>query len=536
VLDLARLGDAVRHEGGVSRRLLLAYGAALAGLPLLARRAAVSGRQPSFPTNPFALGVASGDPLSTSVVIWTRVAPRPTADGGGMRPENVDVRWEVADDERMSRNLMQGRVAAAHGLGHAVHVEVPGLQPDRWYFYRFHCGDATSPVGRTRTVPDTNATPDRLRFAMASCQHFEQGLFTAYEHMARDDLDLVFFLGDYIYEGAGQDGRVRKHGGPPNGKLTTLGDYRGRYAQYRSDPLLKAMHARCPWVVTWDDHEVENNYAGRGQDSGVVPKKALSAARFLEKRAAAYQAYYEAMPLGSRCLPQGPDLRLYRLVKFGKLASFPVLDTRQYRTPQPNGGEPSPLNKEAQSPTNTMLGERQKEWLKALLAVSNATWNVPTQQVMMGMVDTDPGKLRRYSMDKWTGAVSERREILEWVAGRKVSNVVVLSGDIHSNWVADLHLDDRQPNTPVVATEFVGTSVSSKGNGPPVPPALADVLASNPTVKFHDDQRGYVRCTVTPREWRTEFRVLDDVTRPGGKVSTAATFAVAAGRAGAGRV
>jgi alkaline phosphatase D len=526
MLDLNRLREAARHEGGVSRRLFLGYAAALAAVPMAGAR--VEGRvvrRRAFAGDPFALGVASGDPTNRGVVLWTRLAPEPLEPGGGMAPELIGVTWEIAADEAMTRVVRRGEAIATPQLGHSVHVEVDGLEPDRPYWYRFRAGDAESGVGRTRTMPAPSASPDRLRFAFASCQHYEVGLYTAYEHMAKDDLDLVVHLGDYIYEGPGRDGQVRKHAG---GELTSLEDYRIRYSQYKTDPHLRAMHALCPWVLTWDDHEVDNNYAGSiSEHEGADP------VAFLERRANAYQAYYEMMPLRRRSLPRGPEMRLYRTVEFGRLARFQVLDTRQYRTDQPNGDRRSPLNEAALSPRNSLLGERQAGWLKASLLASTATWNVLAQQVMMALVGyrKDEGELL-YSMDQWPSAAHQRIALVEFLRDRRVPNPVVLTGDIHSNWANELRVDDRKPEGPVVAAEFVGTSITSGGDGRPDAPDLERRLADNPGVKFFNAQRGYVRCTVTPEAWRSDYRVIERVTTPGAPAETKASFVVEAGKPG----
>ena len=529
-LDLTDLRRAIRHEGGLTRRLFLAYGygATLAALPLLPARAdAATGVRPrmAFQEDPFRLGVASGDPDATSVVLWTKLAPRPLDPDGGMPNAPVTVQWEVAEDEVMKTIVRSGTAMAAPLLGHTVHVEVEGLRPDRWYWYRFRAGDAQSPVGRTRTLPEPTASPQRLRFAVASCQHYETGLFTAYEQMAQDDLDLVLHLGDYIYEGAGSNSRLRKHAGP---KLMTLADYRVRYSQYRADPLLHRMHARCPWLVTWDDHEVENNYAGE-----IRSRQGADVAEFLLQRANAYQAYYEMMPLRRRSLPRGPDLALYRKASFGRLAELLVLDTRQYRSDQPNGDRGADLNAAALDPKNTLLGTKQREWLQASLAGSRGTWNVLAQQVMMALVDRARGEGRSYSMDQWAGYTHERMELVRFLAERRVPNPVVLTGDIHSNWVNDLRVDDRKPETPVVATEFIGTSITSGGNGVDRPQGLDTLLAENPCVRFHNRQRGYIRCTLTPGAWQSDFVVVEDILKPGGRARTRASFVVEAGRPGA---
>ncbi len=508
--DPSTVREIARREGGLSRRLFLAHAAALTALPWLGARA--EGRtlhHPGFTADPFPLGVASGDPDSHGAVLWTRLAPRPLEPDGGMPRENIEVAWEVADDEAMTRIVLQGKTIATPQLGHSVHVEVEGLRPDRWYWYRFRAGDAASPVGRVRTMPPPDASPEKLRFAFASCQHYEQGYFTAYEHMVKDDLDLVCFLGDYIYEYPGKNNLARKHAGD---EVETLDEYRVRYAQYRTDPHLRAMHAACPWIMTWDDHEVDNNYAGTvSEESGVDPLA------LLERRANAYQAYYEMMPLRRTTLPRGPHMRLYRTLNFGRLAGFQVLDARQYRTDQPNGDKRSPLNAAALDPRNTMLGDRQDDWLRSSLLVSEATWNVLAQQVMMGMVGfRKPGANSEpeYSMDQWPGYAHERIELIRFLAERRVPNPIVLTGDIHSNWINDLRVDDRRHDTPVVATEFVGTSITSGGNGSAVVRNLEPLMADNPCVRFHNTQRGYVRCNVTPGLWTSEYQVVEKVTTP----------------------
>jgi alkaline phosphatase D len=527
MLDLTNLDAAIKHEGGVSRRLFLAYAASLSAVPWLGRMASARTSVQSFSANPFAVGVASGDPSSTGMVLWTRLAPRPLEPGGGLNPEPVDVAWEIADDETMMTVIQRGTTVATPQLGHSVHVEVDGLAPDRWYWYRFRAGDAQSPVGRTRTVPKPDATPDKLSIAFASCQHYEAGYYTAYEHMAKDDLDLVFHLGDYIYEGPAREGGVRKHVG---GEIMSLDDYRIRHALYKSDLHLQAMHARCPWMVTWDDHEVDNNYANDTSElEGVAP------ADFLGRRAAAYQAYYEMMPLRKTSLPSGPNMQLYRKLAYGTLAEFLVLDTRQFRSDQPNGDGLRRLNAAAKAPQQSILGARQTEWVKDSLSGSPATWNVLAQQVMMGMVDQRAGEQRSFSMDQWPGYAHERIELMKFIENRKVTNPVVLTGDIHTNWVNNLRVDDRKAETPVVATEFVGTSISS-GSSKANKRQTEMLLAENPCVQFYNSERGYVRATITPDSWISDYRVVEDVTKPGGSAATRGSFVVEADTPGAKRV
>ena len=514
--------QAVRYEGGVSRRLFLAYTSALSTLPLL-NRSTSADTSPTFADDPFTLGVASGDPDSQSVVLWTRLAPQPLEPGGGMSRRSIEVRWEVASNESMKSIVSSGVTIASPQLGHSVHVEVPGLQPDRWYWFRFRAGDAESPIGRTRTVPASDILPSRLRMAVTSCQNYEQGLFTAYEQMAQDDVDLVIHLGDYIYEyEAGRNGDVRTHHGP---EVQSLDDYRSRLSQYRADPLLHKMHAVCPWLVTWDDHEVDNNYANDvSEEAGVDP------ITFLERRANAYQAYYEMMPLRRSSLPAGNDMQLFRRSSFGRLAELLVLDTRQYRTDQPNQDRRSPLNEEALNRTNHLLGRRQKNWLSQKLVTSDATWNVLAQQVMMGMVErSKQDGESAYSMDQWPGYAAERMQLVRFMSERRIPNPVVLTGDIHSNWVNELRVDDRREEQPVIASEFVATSLSSGGNGVSAPRNLDAILAANPCVKFHNGERGYVLCTITPSTWHADYRVVDEVLKPGGKTFSRAAFVIESG-------
>jgi alkaline phosphatase D len=512
-------------EARSSRRVFLVTGASLAAAALGANRAfGVVRRHVKLADHPFQLGVASGDPAADGFVIWTRLAPRPL-EGGGMPAEAVEVAWQVAEDEAMQKVVAKGTAVANPEWAHSVHVEVHGLAPDRWYYYQFKAAGDTSPVGRARTFPLPHALPRQLRFAFASCQHYEQGLYTAYEHMAREELDLVIHLGDYIYEGAGRDGLVRKHAG---GKLTTLEDYRQRLAQYRSDPALQAAHALFPWLVTWDDHEVENNYAGAISERAGVPPE-----QFLAQRARAYQAYYEHMPLRRRSLPQGPDMQLYRRVAFGRLAEFSVLDTRQYRTDQPCGDGTKPPCPETMDPNATLLGSAQEAWLLDGLARSQATWNVLAQQVMMARVDRAAGEREAYSMDQWPGYEVNRRRLLNFFDERKIANPIVLTGDIHSNWVNNLLVDFDDLGSRTVATEFVGTSISSGGDGSPTPRDLETTLAENPFVKFYNTQRGYVRCQVTPQRWQSDYQIVEYVTRPGAPLVTKGSFVVEAGTPGA---
>ncbi len=487
--------------------------------------------RPRFAADPFSLGVASGDPLADGVVLWTRLAPDPLADDGfgGLTDARLPVRWEVADDEGFTRVVRRGSALASRDLGYSVHVEVDGLAPDRWYWYRFHAGDATSPVGRTRTTPVGTAPASALQFAFVSCQNFEQGLFTAYEHLAEESLDLVAHLGDYIYEGAGVAGRVRRHDGA---QIISLRDYRRRYAQYKSDRALQRAHAQCPWVVTWDDHEVDNNYAAD------APEDRQPRDEFLARRAAAYQAWYEHQPVRLREPRAWADLAIHRSVSWGPLARFWVLDTRQYRSDQACGDGRKAVCAETLAAGRTLLGDAQERWLAEGLAASSAGWQVVAQQVMVAPFVARVNDEARVSMDQWSGYPEAQRRFVRTLGERAPGRAVVLTGDIHSSWVNDLREDFARPETPVVATEFVGTSISSGGNGSDgFAGAAAEALArENPHIAWHNARRGYVTCAVTAAEWVTRYRTVPFVDRAGAPVSTAAEFRVEAGRAGAARM
>ncbi len=517
----------LRYMEQASRRDVLRSALAFSILSLTNRgsRAAVHTRR-SFADDPFRLGVASGDPSADGAVLWTRLAPDPL-NGGGLPPENIRVGWEVAEDDSMQHIVCSGSETADARLAHSVHVEVRGLQPDRWYFYRFHAGDAVSPVGRLRTTPERHVQMERLRFCFASCQHYEHGYYHAWRHMREDSPDLVIHLGDYIYEGAASGDRVRRHN---SDEIISLDDYRNRHALYRTDPDLQAAHAMCPWLITWDDHEFDNNYAGEiSEEPDVDPEQ------FLKRRAAAYQAWYEHMPVRRTAVPRGPHARIYRSVPFGTLAEFDVLDTRQFRSDQPCGDRRVKPCADVSDPQATMLGERQESWLRSTLQKSPAVWNILAQQVMMARVDRDPGDGVIWSYDQWAGYDIARRRLLRFLQEARISGPVVLTGDIHNHWVNDLKIDFDSDRSPVVATEFVGTSISSGGNGSDIRSDTPGVLRDNPFVKFFSNRRGYVCCTVTPDCWQSDYRVLDTVTQPESQCRTAASFVVTPDQPGAER-
>ncbi|HEV8623843.1 MAG TPA: alkaline phosphatase D family protein [Acidimicrobiia bacterium] len=477
----------------------------------------------------FTLGVASGEPRPDGVVLWTRLAPEPLAVGGGMPPVAVPVRFEVAADDAFRQVVHIGMAMAEPDHAHSVHLDITGLEPGRWYWYRFATATETSPVGRTRTAPGVGTSPSELRFAFASCQQYEHGYYTAYRHMAEEDLEFVVHLGDYIYE-SGADayklpgGNVRHHVGP---ETTTLDGYRQRLAQYKIDPDLQAAHAAFPWVVTWDDHEVDNNYAGDISQDNDPPQT------FRARRAAAYQAYWEHMPLPPAWAGQGAGMRFYRRFAFGRLAEVNVLDTRSYRTDQPCGDRPASDCPERTAPTQTITGPEQEAWLLDGLGRSAAQWNVLAQQVFMAQLDLLPGPARGFDVDAWDGYVASRDRLMAFLAGHPTLNPVVLTGDFHSNWVADLKADFDDPNSATVGTEFVGTSITSGGDGSDTTLVGRTALAENGHLRFSNSQRGYVRCALTLARWTADFRVVPYVRQQGAPISTRASFTVEAGRPGA---
>jgi len=510
----------------LDRRRLLAAGGAAAAL-LIADRLAGAWPAPAQRGGyPFNLGVASGDPAPGGVVLWTRLAPQPLLADGGMSTPGVPVDWQVAADARFGRIVRRGTVLAQSAHAHTVHVEVDELEPARTYWYRFRASGELSPVGRTRTLPASGASPGRLALAVVSCQHYEHGYYTAYQHLAQEDLDLVLHLGDYLYETVPSEGQPRRHIGPAP---TDLPGYRLRHALYRTDPDLQAAHAAVPFVLTWDDHEVENDYAADWSERFDPP------AMFRRRRAAAYQAYWEHLPLRRRSRPRGSAARLYRRLRFGDLAELSVLDTRQYRDDQPcdnNGVGRSQVVagcRERLDPRRSLLGSEQRRWLLAGLDRSSARWNVLAQQLLMAELDVQPGPGLAYGSDGWDGYVADRARILRFLQARRPSNPVVVGGDMHSFWVNDLKLNNHRPDAPVLASEFVGTSISSG----PLYEQYRAYLPDNPHVRFFESRwRGYLRCVAEPRSWMTDLRVVDTVQRPGARIRTLASYIVEDGRPG----
>ncbi|SDP13469.1 alkaline phosphatase D [Actinopolyspora xinjiangensis] len=506
------------------RKLLLASATTATALGLGSGAATARTHRSVGRGDPFTLGIASGDPDSEGFVLWTRLAHEPLAEDGrgGMPDRAIDVEWEVAEDERFHRIVRRGTARALPEWGHSVHVELAGLRPGREYFYRFRgCGHLT-PTGRTRTAPAAGTVRQPLTVCTASCAAWEHGFYTAYRRIAEEEPDLVLHLGDYIYElGHLQypllSGIARSVTG---WQARTLAEYRRRYAEYKTDPDLRLAHRTAPWVVIWDDHELDNNWAGQHPE--------LPQPEFDRRRADSFRAYYENMPLRAGNRPRGGDMRLYRRIRWGGLANFHMLDTRQYRDDQACGGLVGPCGAES-APERSITGERQEKWLLDGLRGSHARWDFLGQQVMFAHHDTLDGPLTMTNMDTWDGYTTSRRRITDGWLNAGVRNPVVLTGDIHEHYAADLKRDYADPDSPVVGTELVTTSVTSGGDaeegeftGDP----------DNPHIRFHSGMRGYLRTRIDAERLRADFRVLPYVSRRGAEASTKASFEVDDGVAG----
>ncbi|MFH8572363.1 alkaline phosphatase D family protein [Streptomyces sp. NPDC017993] len=526
---------AAAHVG--RRRFLTVTGAAAAlafatNLPGGGAAYAAEADARKIKDNPFTLGVASGDPLPGSVVLWTRLAPRPYEPGNGMPDARVPVRWEVAYDEHFTRLAGQGRADAHPEFNHSVHIEPTGLAPDRVYYYRFRAGDWISPVGRTRTAPARSARINDLKLGAVSCQAYHDGYFTAYRHLAQEDLDVVFHLGDYLYEypvtaaGGARAYTDRTLPSLFNRETVTLEDYRLRYALYKSDPDLQAAHAAHPFIVTWDDHEVENNYASDISEGNLPP------AEFLVRRAAAYRAYWENQPLRRPQRPQGSDARLYRRVQYGQLAQFDILDTRQYRSDQAYGDGWHAPGPESADPRRTLTGAAQERWLIDGWRESTARWNVLPQQVTFSERRDATGDAYQVSMDAWDGYPASRERVLAGAESAGVDNLVVLTGDVHVHYALDIKRDVKDPGSRTAGVEFVTTSVASGKNGADKPANWDTFMAANPHMKFYNGRRGYVTVTLDQDTARGDYRTVSAVTTQGAPITTAASFVSEAGDPG----
>ncbi len=508
----------------ISRRnLLIGAGASLIAAPAILRA------QQLFTAFPFRLGIASGDPSHDGFVIWTRLAPDPFEEHGGMPMGAVEVEWFVYEDEAMRRVAQKGVALAWPEIGHSVHVELSGLQPDRPYWYRFGIGRDKTQLGRAHTLPVPGSPLDRIRFGAAGCQSYEDGLYTAYGHLAREDVAFIWHYGDYIYEDRPRqvnynfDGSPRPHVRSHVGTdCFTLGDYRRRYAQYKMDPDLQAAHRAASWFTTFDDHEIVNDWTA--ETSPRQPDPALSAFR----RAAAMQAYYEHMPLRRSSMPGGVGMQIYRRARIGDLLDAHFLDTRQYRSAQVCKGGFNPACPELEAPDRTVLGAAQQGWLDKALAARSAKWNLIAQQIMVMPLNRATGdetaEIR--NLDSWGGYDVAREKLLAGFEG--LGNVVVMTGDEHQNFAGELRRDTGKGAA--VAVELVSTSISSGGTRWVTDATRARIRANNPFLKYSSDRRGYMICDVTPSTWQGQFRGVEQVDVAGAAISTLQTVTIERGK------
>jgi alkaline phosphatase D len=521
----------------MKRRQLVQMAAALAfaraANPVAA--AALLDTNMRFKRDPFTLGVASGMPRADSVVLWTRLAPEPLAEDGlgGVGARDLELAWELATDEQFAGVVKRGNVRAFAANAHSVRVKVSGLDAARNYFYRFTVGGGalavTSPVGRTRTAPAADANVQSLRLALASCMHYEAGFFTAFRDMAARELDAVLFVGDYIYESNyGKTVRLRAH--ETATEPTTLVGYRNRYANTKLDRDLQAAHAAHPWILTWDDHEVDNDYANdESQDS-------VRGEVFLQRRAAAYKAYFEHQPFDPELAPRGPDMRVYDRYEWGQLAEIWTLDDRQYRSPHACAGtrHGNVANcAELFAPERTLLGAQQEAWLHSGLKQSKRQWKLIGQPTIIAQTAELTSAGRMYWNEGWDGYQASRDKLLATIGDNQLSNVVSLAGDVHMNVACDIKRsfdDSKIDKSPVIASEFVGTSMTSRSRAQE---AWTKAIETNPHLKhLRSDERGYALVTVTPKQASCEFLTTVHPVAADAKFVRQAKFAADAGRAG----
>lgn len=525
------------HDAVVAarRHLLLRLGtgaAALAFGALFSPRLSSDTRRATsaaFDDYPFKLGIASGQPRAESVVIWTRLAPAPMELQGGLLPEPVAVRWEVAEDVAFAKLVRHGKIDALPEHAHSVHVDVAGLSAGREYFYRFMSGEATSPIGRTRTAPAADAEVSRLRVALASCQHYEYGHYAVHREIAARDLDCVVFVGDYIYESnVSPLLAMRRHEGPTP---RTLDGYRRRHAHYKLDADLRAAHAAHPWILTWDDHEVLNDYAA---DHGSERDQA----KFLQRRVAAYKAYFEHLPFSPSQLPQHQHMRVHDRYSFGRLVDLWALDGRQFRSNQAcndnehSGGRilTSRGCAELGNTARTVFGAKQERWLTQGLTGSPRQWKLLAQgtQISPSGLDTPLG--RTVYSDGWDGYPQARERLLRTVANAQLRDVVCLGGDVHRHVAAPLRVIPNDPHSLAVASEFVTSSVTTRGLSEAA--NLAMRISNPDLLHARSDERGYALLDVTPDRLHCEFRAATFPVAPSARLHTQASFVVEAGQAG----
>jgi alkaline phosphatase D len=513
------------------RRLLTGLASSVAVAPFVSRGWAQSGRL--FAADPFSLGVASGDPDDHSVVLWTRLAPSPLQPDSGMPSVTVPVDWEIAEDDKMQRVIRRGTADARPEDGHSLHVIADGLAPDCPYWYRFIADGITSRIGRTRTLPARGALPARFRLAVAGCQRIEHGFFTAWADLSETDVDLVFHYGDYMYEYAltAEAMAARMDVPVPDAarvKPTSLAEYRTRYALYKLDPDLTAAHAAHPFIASFDDHEVVNNWGGMSHPAKMRDRD------FLKLRAAAFQAFYENQPVRPGVRPRGADITMYRSFDMGRLLRLAVLDTRQFRSLPPCGKAETRHCDERLAPGRNMIGATQERWLFGLFDRRDTAWTVLGNQVLMMQLRRKEAAQDIVNTDKWDGNAAARTRLLQGAVDRKVGGLVAVTGDIHRAIAGNLMVDFGKPGAAPVGVEFVASSISSDGDGGRARKAATRLMANNPHLRFYDGRRGSLICEFDERRCQATYRAVDVVSTRGGKVSTASTFTVEAKQPGLG--
>ncbi|MCO6006919.1 alkaline phosphatase D family protein [Actinoallomurus purpureus] len=506
----------------ITRRSFFAGGASLGIAAALGSSPVRAATRRAPLSDVFQLGVASGEPAPHGVVLWTRLAMDPIAlDGlGGMPDRPVPVRWQVARDEGFKRIVRRGEEIARPEDAHSVHVEVGGLEPGAEYFYRFRVTNEISPVGRTLTAPAPGTHSRDLHLSFTSCADYQLGWFTPYRRMAEDHPDLIGFVGDYIYEYGDYKNAVRDQAG---GECFDLAGYRLRHSQHKADPDLQAAHAIAPWVVVFDDHDVENAWAADVPEQPDPP--------FLPRRAAAFKAFYENMPLRRAQKPVGPALHLYRSLRWGSVANLHMLDTRQYRDFYACIGKSGMIGDdctERLAPNRTILGDQQEAWLRRGLEHSRATWDVLVQQVFLMQMDWSNGPGVQYSNEGWDGYAASRNRVAAAIDDHK-RNGVVLTGDVHSHWAGEIKRDYQNPESKSVAVELVTTSVTSARDGLDEYPNTKVLLSENPHVKFFNGRRGYVRSVLSKDAMKVDFRSVGYVSRPDAPAYTSGSFVIEPG-------
>jgi alkaline phosphatase D len=481
--------------------------------PLTEHRAEDTGSSTQAGTSLFLLGVASGDPLHDRVLLWTRLVEDRFAPDGGLPPIDIQVEWVVARDPDLHNVVRRGAATARSVDAHTVRADVDGLEPSTTYYYAFRHEGVASPVGRTRTLPAPDARVDKIRFAIAACQNWQEGFYTAHAHLAEEDIDFVLFLGDYIYEEGIDSKALRTHeSNPPR----TLHEYRCRHAQYKTDPNLQAAHAAHPWIAIWDDHEVAGNYAAQFDPAGLSP------AAFLDRRAAAYKAYWEHIPVRADA-PSGPNMQLYRQFEIGDLAHLSMLDGRQYRSKPPCDGKIRRGCEGRDAPGLSMLGDAQEKWLLDALSAARKKWKLIGNNVMMAPMEF----ASITNNDQWDGFLGERQRLLDAFA--TASDVVVLTGDLHTTLMCELFENPNDPSSNKVGVEIVTTSISSSNVAGRID-LINHATHGLPHVKYvNEKERGYIVCELTPERLSIALRGVSTVREEKATIRTVARWEILRG-------